>query len=178
MKLKTQLELVMIMGLVFMIGYTSNGLIARAQNTTTQYAPVVQSTDALYIAITGIFGSAVSLVIALANKNLLGKHSKEIGTNAVMAADANAAVIESRQGFKDFAQNTYDVIKIASPETAEAADKKIAPEMDKMTVKINEYRPKVDRYAAMANKTSDGGKKADSKIIDMKDDIPDNIVPS
>jgi len=101
---------------------------------------------------------------------------KRVGTVAVMAADASWAVKDNRQSIKDLAQNTYDVVKLASPESAAAADQKIAPVLDQATVRVNEYTPKVDKFAEIAKKLSEG-KQADS-IKEMKDDIPDKIVPS
>jgi hypothetical protein len=161
--------------LCFTVGITLH--IVYAQNGT-QYAPVVQSSDALLAAAVAIVGSVTSIIITLANRGLLGKHSEQIATNAVMVADTAHAVSDSRQSIKDGLQTTYDTIKISNPEAVAKADTEIAPVLDKMTVQVNEYKSKVDRFEDLANKTSNGGKKADPKIMDMKDDIPDRIVPS
>jgi len=162
-------------GLAFVAGSTVHVIFSYAQNTTTQYAPVVQSSDALITSITSII-IAIAGVIGMLVK--AGWLDKKVGTVAVMAADASHAVQDNRQNSKDFQQNVYDVIKIASPETAAAADQKLAPVLDQASVRINEYIPKVQKFEDLANKLSNGGKKADSKIEDMKDDIPDRIVPS
>ena len=160
----------------FAIGLTVNSFV-NAQNGT-QYAPVVQSSDTLIgLVIVGIT-SATSIIIALANKGLLGKHSEQIATNAVMVADTAHAVSDSRQTIKDLAQTTYDTVKISSPEATAYADQKIAPVLDQASIKVSEYNDKLHKFEDIANKVSDGGKKADPKIEEMKNDIPDRIVPS
>jgi hypothetical protein len=161
--------------LCFTVGITLH--IVYAQNST-QYAPVVESSNTLIgLVIVGIT-SATSIIIALANKGLLGKHSQEIATNAVMIADTAHAVGDSRQTIKDVAQVTYDTIKISNPEATAYADQKIAPVIDQASVKVSEYNDKLHKFEDIANKASNGGKKADPKIMEMKDDIPDRIVPS
>jgi hypothetical protein len=151
--------------------------MAYAQNTTAN-APVVESSNNLLIAVVGIIPAITALIITLANRGLLGKHSQEIATNAVMVADTAHAVSDSRQLIKDGLQTTYDTIKMSNPDAVAKADEQMAPVLDKVTVKVNEYKEKVDRFEDIANKASNGGKKADPKIMDMKDDIPDRIVPS
>jgi hypothetical protein len=161
--------------LCFTVGITLH--VVYGQNGT-QYAPVVQSSDTLLGLIVVGITSATSIIITLANRGLLGKHSKEIATNAVMVADTAHAVSDSRQTIKDVAQVTYDTIKISNPEATAYADQKIAPVIDQATVKVNEYNDKMHKFEDIANKVSDSGKKADPKITEMKDDIPDRIVPS
>ena len=160
----------MLVGLAFVVGSSIH--LVFAQNSTTN-APIVQSADALITSIAGIVIAIAGLVTVLVKAGLI---DKRVGTVAVMAADASWAVKDNRQSIKDLAQNTYDVVKLASPESAAAADQKIAPVLDQATVRVNEYTPKVDKFAAIAKKLSEG-KQADS-IEEMKDDIPDKIVPS
>jgi len=157
----------------FAIGLTVNSILY-AQNST-QYAPVVQSSDALLTSIVSIIIAIAGIVTALVNKGIL---SKNIGTVAVMASDTAWAVKDNRQMIKDGMQTGYDTVKISNPEAAAYADKNISPQLDKATVMVNEYTDKVNKFADIANKLSNGGKKADDKITDMKDDIPDRIVPS
>jgi len=164
-------------GLAFVVGSSVHLVLSYAQNGT-QYAPVVNSSNNLLIAIVGIIPAITALIITLANRGLLGKHSQEIATNAVMVADTAHAVSDSRQNIKDLAQTTYDTVKMSNPEAVAYADSKIAPVLDQVTVKTNEYKEKVDKFEDLANKISNAGKKADPKIMDMKDDIPDRIVPS
>ena len=166
----------MLIGLAFTVGTMVPVFVAYGQgNGTVVYAPVVQSTDSLIASATAIIIAIAGLVTMLVQKGII---SKKIGTVAVMASDAAVAVRDNRQTIKDLAQNTYDVAKVTSPEAAAAADSKLAPVLDRATVKINEYTDKVDRFAELGNKLSSGGTNADSKIKDMKDDIPDKIVPS
>ena len=160
----------------FAIGLTVSSFV-NAQNNTT-YAPVVQSSDNLLIAIVGIIPAITALIITLAQRGLLGKHSEQIATNAVMVADTAHAVMDNRQSIKDGMQTTYDTIKITNPQAVAEADAKIAPVLDQATVRVNEYKDKVNKFEDIANKVSNGGKKADPKIEEMKDEIPDRIVPS
>lgn len=159
----------------FAIGLTVNSFLF-AQNGT-QYAPVVASSDNLLIAIVGIIPAITALIITLAQRGLLGKHSEQIATNAVMVADTAHAVMDNRQSIKDGMQTAYDTIKITNPEAAAYADKNITPVLDQATIRVNEYKDKVNKFEDIANKVSNGGKKADPKIEEMKDDIPDRIVP-
>jgi hypothetical protein len=159
-------------GLAFVIGSSVHLVLSYAQNTT-QYAPVVQSSDALITSITGIVIAIAGLVTVLVKAGII---DKRVGTVAVMAADASWAVKDNRQSIKDLAQNSYDVAKLASPEAAAFADSKIAPVLDEANRRVSEYTPKVDKFAAIAKKLSEG-KQADS-IEEIKDDIPDKIVPS
>jgi hypothetical protein len=161
-------------GLAFVVGSSVHLVLSYAQNTTT-YAPVVQSSDALITSITGIVIAIAGLITVLVKSGLI---DKKVGTVAVMAADAAVAVKDNRQSIKDLSQNTYDVVKLASPETAAAADAKLAPVLDEASRRVAEYTPKVDKFADLASKISNKGKTADDKIEEMKDDIPDRIVPS
>lgn len=163
---------ILLVSFAFMGGYTINSFVF-AQNTTTTNAPVVTSIDSLLVSITSIVIAIAGLVGVLVKAGLI---DKRVGTVAVMAADASWAVKDNRQSIKDLSQNTYDVVKLASPETAEAADKKLAPVLDQATTRLNEYTPKVDKFAEIAKKMSEG-KQADS-IEEIKEDIPDKIVPS
>jgi hypothetical protein len=158
--------------LCFTVGISFSYVLGQS-NTTVQYAPVVQSSDALIAAIASIV-IAISSLIGIFVK--AGFIDKRVGTVAVMAADSAWAVKDNRQSIKDVAQNSYDVAKLASPEAAAFADQKIAPVLDQATIRVNEYTPKVDKFAAIAKKLSEG-KQADS-IKEMKDDIPDKIVSS
>lgn len=160
--------------LSFAIGLTINNFVT-AQNGTTTYAPVVQSSDALIIAVISIIGVVAALVKSFVDRGLL---DKRVGTVAVMASDAAVAVKDNRQTIKDLAQNTYDVVKLTNPEAAAKADKDLAPVLDQATVRINEYTPKVARFTELGNKLSNAGKKSDDKIKAMAADIPDSIVPS
>ena len=162
----------MLVGLAFVVGSTVHLVFSYAQNST-QYAPVVQSSDALITSIAGIVIAIAGLVTVLVKAGLI---DKRVGTVAVMAADTAWAAKDNRQSIKDLAQNTYDVVKLASPESAAAADQKIAPVLDQATVRVNEYTPKVDKFAAIAKKLSEG--KQSDEIKEMKDDIPDRIVHS
>lgn len=160
--------------LCFTIGISFSYVLGQ-NGTTTVYAPVVQSSDALIAAIASIVVSVTTLIGILVKAGVI---DKKIGTVAVMAADTAHAVSDNRQNIKDFQQNTYDVVKLASPETAAAADAKLAPVLDEASRRVSEYTPKVDKFADLANKISNKGKTADDKIEEMKDDIPDRIVPS
>jgi hypothetical protein len=162
----------LLVGLAFVVGSSVHVILSYGQNGT-QYAPVVQSSDALITSIAGIIIAIAGLVTVLVKAGLI---DKKVGTVAVMAADASWAVKDNRQSIKDLAQNTYEVTKLASPEAAAYADKKIAPVLDEANRRVSEYTPKVDKFAAIAKKLSEG-KQADS-IKEMKDDIPDKIVSS
>jgi hypothetical protein len=48
--------------------------------------------------------------------------------------------------------------------------------LNEATRRVNEYTPKVDKFADIANKLSKG--KTSDEIDEMKQDIPDRIVPS
>ena len=165
----------MLIGLAFTVGTMVPVFVAYGQNTTTQYAPVVQSTDTLITSITSITISIATIIGFLVK---MGWFDKKIGTVAVMASDAAVAIKDNRQSIKDLAQNTYDVAKITPPEAAAAADQKLAPVLDRASARINEYIPKVDKFAELGNKLSKGGTKADEQIQVMKDTIPNKIVPS
>lgn len=159
-------------GLAFVVGTSIHLVFSYGQNTTTPNAPVVQSSDALLTSITGIIIAIASIITVLVKAGIL---DKKIGTAAVMAADASWAVKDNRILIKDGLQNTYDVVKLASPQTAEAADQKLAPVLDDASRKVAEYIPKVDKFADIAKKLS---KNKEQEITDMKDDIPDRIVKS
>jgi hypothetical protein len=163
----------MLIGIAFSVGLTVSSVMA--QNQTTTYAPIVVSTDALITSITGIVIAIGSVITMLVKSGLL---DKKVGTVAVMASDAAVAIKDNRQTIKDLAQNTYEVAKATSPEAAAAADRQIAPVIDRATTRINEYIPKVTKFAELGNKLSNGGKTADPKIAEMADEIPDKIVPS
>jgi hypothetical protein len=165
----------MAIGASFVVGTTVHNVFIYAQNTTTTYAPVVQSSDALLASVIAAIIAVAGLIKTFVDRGWL---DKRVGTVAVMASDAAVAVKDNRQTIKDLAQNTYDVVKITNPETAAAADQKLAPVLDQATVRINEYIPKVEKFTALGNKLSNGGTKADPKIEEMKDEIPDKIVPS
>jgi hypothetical protein len=158
-------------GLAFVVGSSVHLVLSYAQNTTAS-APIVQSSDALITSITGIVIAIAGLITVLVKAGLL---DKKVGTVAVMAADASWAVKDNRQLIKEGMQNTYEVVRLASPQTAEAADQKLVPLLDDATRKVNEYTPKVEKFADIANKLSKN--KAD-EITALKDEIPDRIVPS
>ena len=160
----------MFVGLAFVVG--SSVHLVLAQNGT-QYAPVVQSSDALITSIAGIVIAIAGLVTVLVKAGLI---DKRVGTVAVMAADASWAVKDNRQSIKDLAQNSYDVAKLASPQAAAFADQKIAPVLDEANRRVSEYTPKVDKFAAIAKKLSEG--KVSEEIKAVQDDVPDKIVPS
>ena len=166
----------MIVGVAFIGGTLVNSIVAFGQgNTTTVYAPVVQSSDALIASIIAGIIAVAGLIKTFVDKGWL---DKKVGTVAVMAADTAVAVRDNRQTIKDIGQTTYDTIKLTNPSATATADEKIAPAMDRATLKLNEYTGKVDRFSELANKLSKGGTQADDKIEDMKDEIPDKIVPS
>ena len=165
----------MIAGLTFIIGMSVHVFNAYAQNQTGTYAPVVVSTDALIIASIGIISAVAALIKSFVDRGWL---DKRIGTVAVMASDAAVAVKDNRQTIKDLAQNTYDTVKLTNPAATATADEKLAPVLDRATVKINEYTPKVERFTELGKKISRSGDNADDAIEDMKEDIPNSIVPS
>lgn len=160
--------------MAFAVGLTINTFLY-AQNNTVQYAPVVASSDALITSITSIIIAIAGLIAVFVKAGII---DKRVGTVAVMAGDAAVAVRDNRQSIKDLSQNTYDVVKLASPETAAAADAKLAPVLDEASRRVSEYTPKVDKFTDLASQISNQGKKADDKIKAMADDIPDRIVPS
>jgi hypothetical protein len=157
----------MLIGVAFSVGTLVPSLLVFAQNTTTTSAPVVQSSDALITAVTGIVIAIAGLVTTLVSRGLL---DKRIGTAAVMAADASWAVKDNRQLIKDGMQNTYDIVKLASPAAAEAADRKLAPILDDASRKVAEYTPKVEKFAAIAHAMS---KHPSDEIEAMEVEIPD-----
>jgi hypothetical protein len=148
---------------------------AQNQTTETTYAPVVVSTDALIVAAIGIISAVAALIKSFVDRGWL---DKRIGTVAVMASDASVAINDNRQTIKDLAQNTYDTVKLVNPQYTSTADEKLAPVLDRATVKINEYTPKVERFTELGKKISKSGDNADDQIEAMKDDIPNSIVPS
>jgi hypothetical protein len=163
--------------LSFVVGMSVHVFSAYAQNQTTEttYAPVVVSTDALIVAAIGIISAAAALIKSFVDRGWL---DKRIGTVAVMASDASVAINDNRQTIKDLAQNTYDTVKLVNPQYTSTADEKLAPVLDRATVKINEYTPKVERFTELGKKISKSGDNADDQIEAMKDDIPNSIVPS
>ncbi len=160
-------------GLAFVVGTSVHLVFSYGQNTTTPNAPVVTSIDSLLVSITSIVIVIAGVVTVLVKAGVI---DKRVGTVAVMAADASWAVKDNRQSIKDLSQNTYDVVKLASPETAKAADEKLAPVLDEASRRVAEYTPKVDKFADIAKKLSEG--KNSDEIEAMKDDIPDRIVKS
>jgi polyhydroxyalkanoate synthesis regulator phasin len=148
----------MLVALMFLGGY-SVSLLVHAQNTTGNYAPVVDSTSALITSIT-------SMVIAVAG---------------IVGMLVKAGILKKEIGTKDFAQNTYDTIKISSPEVAQKADEKLAPILNQATKRIDEYTDKVDKFAEIGKVLSKSGEKTTDDIKEnkaLKDDIPNEIVPS
>ena len=168
----------MFVGAAFVVGTLTNSIVASvfAQgNTTVQYAPVVASSDALIASIIAAIIAVSGLIKTFVDKGWL---SKKIGTVAVIAADTAVAARDNRQTIKDIGQNMYDVTKLTSPESTSTLDEKLAPALDRATARLNEYTPKVDKFSALAKKLSNSGENADNAIEEMKDEIPDKIVPS
>ena len=162
----------MFVGLAFVVGNTVHLVFSYAQNNTST-APVVSSSDALITSVTSIVIAIAGLITVLVKAGII---DKRVGTVAVMAADASWAAKDNRQLIKDGMQNTYDIVKLASPEAAEAADRKLAPVLDDASRKVAEYTPKVEKFADIAKKLSEG--KKSEEITDLKNEIPDRIVPS
>jgi hypothetical protein len=168
-------DLALIVGLMFTIGYTSNFFIASAQNSTAN-APIVQSIDNLvYVVIIPIVLSVLSILKGLVDKGYL---NKRVGSALVMAADATHAVGDTRDTVNKVAQNSYEIAKLASPQAAKYADERVAPVMNEAGQKVSEYKPKIDAFAVIANSGTKNGTRTTEEIQDMKETIPNDIVPS
>jgi polyhydroxyalkanoate synthesis regulator phasin len=168
-------DLALIVGLMFTIGYTSNFFIASAQNSTTN-APVVQSIDNLiYVVIIPIVLSVLSILKGLVDKGYL---NKRVGSALVMAADTAHAVGDTRETVNKVAQTSYEMGKLASPQAAKYADEVAAPMLNEVGKRVSEYKPKIDDFAAIANSETKKGTRTTDEIQDMKDTIPNDIVPS
>jgi hypothetical protein len=168
-------DLALIVGLMFTIGYTSNFFIATAQNSTSN-APIVQSIDNLiYVVIIPIVISVLGILKGLVDRGYL---DKKVGSALVMAADTTRAVGDTREVVNKVAQNSYEIAKLASPQAAKYADEQVAPVVNEVAQKVLEYKPKIDTFAKIANSETKKGTKTTEDIQDMKDSIPNNIVPS
>lgn len=147
-----------------------------AQNETSTSSPIVVSVDKLvYSAIIPLALSILAILQGFAQNGRFGKRTSDA---LIMAADATRAVADTRQAVNKYANATYEVIKLAAPEVTEKADKLIAPEIDNIANKVKEYQPKVDAFASIASASSNSGQKASNSMKALKDQIPNNIVPS
>jgi polyhydroxyalkanoate synthesis regulator phasin len=171
------LDLALIMGLVFVVGYTSNIFIANAQNSTTNAnAPIVQSIDNLiYVVIIPIVLSILSIVKGLVDKGYL---DKKVGSALVMGADAAHAIGDTRETVNKVAQTSYEMGKLASPQAAKYADEVAAPMLNEVGKRVSEYKPKIDDFAAIANSETKKRTMTTDEIQNIKSTIPDEIVPS
>lgn len=147
----------MAIGVSFVIGISVSTALGQNQTATNSELFATSTTNTV-IAITGLVAAIAAILKTLADRGVL---DKRIGTVAVMAADTSYAVKDSRQSIQDLAQNTHETVKLISPEAAKYADDKIRPAMDRVTQRVNEYIPKVNKFEQIANKL---GKSKDSEL--------------
>lgn len=167
---------ILLIAIAFSVGMiVNNTVMAQTQNQTGN-APVVQAIDNLvYVVIIPIVLSALSIIKSLVDKGIL---SKRIGTVAVMAGDTAMAVADTRQTVNKVAQTSYETAKLASPDAARYADEVVAPLMNEAGRRISEYKPKADDFAAIARTLGKKGENTTEEIKEIRDKIPDEIVPS
>jgi len=154
--------------------------VSYAQNGTTPTQPVTvgASAEVLIGTVTAIILAVLSIIKTLADKGIL---DKKAGTNAVMAADAAVAVYDTRLIVSELADAVVDTVKVSNPELAGEIDSKISNIMNKISTRVAEYQPKVDKFAQIANKLGNKGETTTDGIKEdeqLKDDIPDAIVPT
>ena|ERR1044071_2653598 len=159
----------------FLLGFSISQVFAQNQTQTSSEIFAQVSTNTL-LAIIGLITAGLTLIKTLADKGII---NKKIGTVAVMAADTAYAVKDSRQLIQDVVQNSHETAQLISPESAQVATQRIQPLLEKVTQRVNEFTPKVEKYNEIASKLGNKGERTTDDIKEdeeLKDDIPNEIV--
>ena len=131
--------------------------------------------ELIYVAIVPTVIAVIGLLQTFAQKGYFNKRTSDA---LIMAADASHAVMDTREQFKTYANATYEIGKVVAPEQVKELDEKYAPLIAEIAKKVSEYKPKVQSFEAIAAGSSKAGEKASDSMKALKDNIPNNIVPS
>jgi len=143
--------------------------ITYAQTSTDEFSGV---STGLIMSVIALISTGFTLIKTLADKGIL---DKRVGSVAVMAGDAAVAIRDSREMIQEGLQAGFDIIGTTSPEAARQIQQNAVPVMKRVTQRVDEYTPKVQSFVNIAAKLS---QKKTSEIEDIKEQIPNEIVPS
>lgn len=150
--------------------YGQNGTVVVTGNAT------VDAVDKLvYVAVVPIAIAVLSFLSQLAQK---GRFDKKTSDALIMAADASHAVMDTRETFNKYANATYEIAKLTAPEQVKKLDEQYAPLIDAVANRVMEYKDKVAAFEAIASGNSKAGEKSSDSMKSLRNNIPNNIMPS
>ncbi len=169
---------VFILAAALMIAVFTLGNVYAQNGTSTDEASLGGQTAITMGLVGTIILTILGIVKQLADK---GWFDKKVGSAAVMGADAAVAVLQTRELVAESVNAIIETIKIDSPELAKKIGDNLSPILKKIDEKVTEYQPKVNAFGQIANKIGDKGDKTVDAIKEdeeLKDNIPDTIIPS